>query len=118
MENKEQIKEVNFVNPEELTTIEDYAASLLSSLISIKTIEAFQLSAFKKGLLDKDEEETSKTICWEIQRLIMLYKSQIEHVLDRTELKEEDVMQALKAMIPDVKIPKKKSKKDGATKNK
>lgn len=102
------MKEVKFVNAEDLSSLEEYGAALLSSLISLKTLEAFHIAAFNKGLLDEDEAETGKTICWEIQRLIMLYKTQIENVLDRTELSEDQVMTSLKAMMPDIKLPRKK----------
>lgn len=102
------MKEIKFVNAEDLNSLEDYGAALLSSLISLKTLEAFHIAAFNKGLLDEDEAETGKTICWEIHRLIALYKTQIENVLDRTELNEEDILQSLKGMMPDVKIPRKK----------
>src|ERR1044071_5772989 len=99
------MKEIKFVNAESLSTLEEYGAALLSSLISLKTLEAFHIAAFNKGLLDEDEAETGKTICWEIQRLIALYKTQIENVLDRTELKEEEILQSLRSMMPDIKIP-------------
>ena len=74
------MKDIQFVNAEELQTLEQYGASLLSSLISLKTLESFHIAAFNKGLLDEDEAETGKTICWEIQRLVALYKTQIENV--------------------------------------
>ena len=110
------MKEIKFVNAEDLESLEQYGAALLSSLISLRTLEGFHLAAFSKGLLDEDEEETGKTICWEIQRLISLYKTQIENVLDRTELNEEDILKNLKSMMPDIKLPKKrktiKKKKD------
>jgi len=112
------MKDVQFVSAEELTTLEHYGAALLSSMISLRTLEGFHIAAFNKGLLDDDEAETGKTICWEIQRLMALYKTQIENILDRTELSEEEVLQSLKAMMPNVKIPRKrknvkKEKKDG-----
>jgi hypothetical protein len=112
------VKEIQFVSAEEMQTLEHYGASLLSSMISLKTLESFHIAAFNKGLLDADEAETGKTICWEIQRLIMLYKTQIENVLDRTELKENEIIEALRKMMPNVKIPRKrknvkKVKEDG-----
>jgi len=106
------MKEIKFVNAEDLNSLEDYGAALLSSLISLKTLEAFHIAAFNKGLLDEDEAETGKTICWEIQRLIALYKTQIENVLDRTDLSEEDVIKSLISIMPNIKMPRKK-KKDG-----
>ena len=111
----EIMKEAQFVNPEQLENLEQYGAALLSSLISLKTLEGFHIAAFNKGLLDDDEAETGKTICWEIQRLIQLYKTQINNVLDRTELKEEEVINGLRKMMPNVKIPRKR-KSDNKTK--
>jgi hypothetical protein len=99
---------INLVEADKLKTLEEYGASLLSSMISLKTLAAFQHAAFNKGLLDDDESETAKTILWEIERLLSLYKSQVNHVLDRTELKEEDILNNLRKMVPDVKIPRKK----------
>jgi hypothetical protein len=99
---------INLVEADKLKTLEEYGASLLSSMISLKTLAAFQHVAFNKGLLDDDESETAKTILWEIERLLSLYKSQVNHVLDRTELKEEDILNNLRKMVPDVKIPRKK----------
>ncbi len=102
------MKEIQFVDAKQLTTLEQYGAALLSSLISLKTLESFHIAAFNKGLLDEDEAETGKTICWEIQRLIALYKTQIENVLDRTQLKEEEIIESLRKMMPNVKIPRKR----------
>lgn len=102
------MKEAQFVNPEQLENLDQYGAALLSSLISLKTLEGFHIAAFNKGLLDEDEAETGKTICWEIQRLIQLYKTQINNVLDRTDLKEDEVINSLRKMMPNVKIPKKR----------
>lgn len=102
------MKEIKFVNAEDLGTLEEYGAALLSSLISLRTLEAFHIAAFNRGILDEDEAETGKTIMWEIQRLIALYKTQIENVLDRTELDEELILRSLKSLMPDIKVPKRK----------
>jgi len=108
------MKDIKFVNAEELSNLEEYGAALLSSLISLKTLESFHIAAFNKGLLDEDEAETGKTICWEIQRLIALYKTQIENVLDRTELNQDQIIQSLKAMMPNIKLPRKKKVKENS----
>lgn len=102
------MKDIKFVNAEDLSTLEEYGTALLSSLISLKTLQAFHIAAFNKGLLDQDEAETGKTILWEIDRLIALYKTQIENILDRTELNQDDIIAGLKSMMPNVKIPRKK----------
>jgi len=109
------MKEIKFVNAEDLSTLEEYGAALLSSMISLRTLESFHIAAFNKGLLDDDEAETGKTICWEIHRLMALYKTQIENILDRTELSEAQVMESLKAMMPNIKIPRKKRVKKEKT---
>ena len=102
------MKDIQFVNAEDLETLEQYGAALLSSMISLRTLEGFHIAAFNKGLLDEDEAETGKTICWEIHRLMALYKTQIENILDRTELSEQEVIDSLRAMMPGVKIPRKR----------
>lgn len=102
------MKDAIFVSAENLTTLEQYGAALISSVISLKSLEGFHYAAFNKGLLDEDEAETGKTICWEIQRLLQLYKTQVENILDRTELNEEEIIQSLRDMVPNIKIPRKK----------
>jgi hypothetical protein len=102
------MKNVQFVDSENMNTLEQYGASLLSAMISLKTLEAFHLTAFKKGLLDEDESETGKTICWEIQRLLTLYKTQVQHVVERTSLNEDEVLDTLKSMMPNFKFKKRR----------
>lgn len=111
------MNDIQFVNPTQMKTLEQYGAALLSGMISLKTLEAFHIQAFSIGLLDQDEEEAGKTICWEIQRLIALYKTQMQNVLERTAISETEVIDSLKLMMPNVKIPTqravKKKKTDG-----
>lgn len=95
------MKEPQFVNPEQLETLEQYGAALLSSMISLRTLESFHIAAWSKGLLEEDEEETSKTICWEIRRLVALYKQQLENVMERAPIDEKQVMEALRQMMPE-----------------
>lgn len=102
------MKDVQFVNAEDLETLEQYGAALLSSIISLKTLESFHIAAFNKGILDEDEAETGKTIVWEIHRLLALYKTQLENIMDRTELDETMVIDSLRSMMPNIKIPRKR----------
>lgn len=97
------IEEIRFVSAGELKTIEDYAAALLSGMISLKTLASFHLHAESKGLLETDEVETAKTIIWEIRRLINIYKTQVDSVLERTEVTHEQIMKSLASMIPQIK---------------
>ena len=100
-----------FVTADKMKTIEQYGAALVSSMLSLRTLESFHIEAFKKGLLEDDEAECSKTMCWEIRRLMALYKKQLESVLERTELDESNVLEGLKALMPDIKKTRKKVKK-------
>ena len=103
-------KDIEFVNSKDLQTIEQYGASLISALVTLKTLESFEHVAYKKGILDEDEAETSKTICWEIQRLLALYQTQIKHIVERTSLNEQDVVDKFRTLMPNVKIPRKNKK--------
>lgn len=105
------MNDIQFVNPAQMKTLEQYGAALLSGVYSLKTLEAFHVQAFSIGLLDADEEEAGKTICWEIKRLIELYKTQMQNVLDRTAIDENQIIESLKIMMPNVKIPNKKAAK-------
>ena len=105
------MKHIRFVNAEELESIEEYGASLVSGMITLKTLESFHIAAFNKGILKEDEAETGKTLCWEIRRLLLLYKTQMENVLERTEIDEETILTNLRSLMPDVKTPRKKKKK-------
>ncbi len=107
------MSDVQFVSAKQMKSLEHYAAALVTGVISLKTLESFHTEAFKLGLLDEDEQETGKTILWEIQRILALYQAQIQHVLDRTKLDEESIINHLKTMVPDVRLPRKrKTKKD------
>lgn len=105
------MQNLNFVSADNLETLEQYAGALLSGICSLKTLESFHLSAYKKGILTEDENENSKSICWEIHRLLNLYQTQMQLILERTEIKEEDIIAAFKTQMPNVKLPRKRKKK-------
>lgn len=105
------MKHIQFVHVNELKTIEEYASSLLVALASLKTLEAYEIAAFKKGILDSDEYEASKTICWEIQRLLSLYQNQIKSVLERSSTNEDEIIKSLQKQMPSLEIPKKRAQK-------
>lgn len=106
------MKDIQFVSADKVKTLEHYAASLVSAMVTLQTLESFHAAAYNQGLLEEDEAETGKTICWEIRRLMQLYKTQMENVLDRTELDEEVIITSLKALMPDVKKSRKKKVQD------
>lgn len=101
----------NFVSADNMQTLEHYGAAMIVGLTTLKTLESFHIQAFTKGLLNDGEMETGKTICWEIQRLINLYKTQIENIVERTGLDEKLVLAHLQSMMPDLPKIKKNEKK-------
>ncbi len=106
------IDNVRFVSAEQMKTIEDYAASLLSGIISLQTLASFHLQAESKGLLQSDESEACKTMIWEIRRLINIYLTQMKSILERTELTQEDLVKSLELMVPEMKKKRGRTPKD------
>lgn len=102
---------IQLVDAQNMQNIEQYAAACISSVASLKTLEGFQISAFKAGLLDEDEAETTKTICWEIHRLMSLYQTQIKSVLERTKLSEEEVLDCLRELMPKMTVAREQKNK-------
>jgi len=105
------MKDLTFVSSSQLETLEQFAASLLTGVISLKSLEGYHIAAYKKGLMSDDEQETSKTICWEIHRLLALYKQLIEMIQERAPINEKQVYADLKAMMPGVVLRPKREKK-------
>ena len=97
------MKHIRFVSADELSTIEDYAASLVSGLVTLNSLGKFHATADGKGLLSEDESELCKTIHWELTRLMNLYQTQMKSILERTEITSDDVLARLKSMVPAMK---------------
>ncbi len=98
-----------FVDAQKINTLEDYAESIITSMMSLKTLEMFQLTTIQNGLLENDEIELSEAICWELRRLLLLFKKQMENVKERTPLNEDELLERLQNAIPE-EILKIKSK--------
>ena len=112
------LKNIQFVDADRLATIEDYAAALVSGMITLQTLARFHTSAESKGLLKDDEHETCKTLLWELKRLYNLYKTQAESILERTEITQDAILDSLRGMVPQVKkksekVPKNAEKEGG-----
>lgn len=97
------MNDLQFLDAEKIHSLEQYAASLLTSMISLRSLEQYHIVAMSRGLLDEDESETCKTICWELRRLMNLYLKQFEDISDRAPIDEEKVMKKLQSIMPDVK---------------
>jgi len=100
--------DIKFVTADNLKSLEQYGAALICGMLTIRTQESFHIAAYEKGLFEEDEEECSKTICYELRRLMALYKKQMENILERCEIDENQVIEALRTMAPDVKKPRKR----------
>jgi len=109
------MKELQFVNAEQLKTLDQYAAALISSMISLRTLESFHIAAFKKGILDEVEGSTANALCGRIDKLLKLYQTQIENVLERTEITEQQLLENLQSLMPKKRSYVKKSGVDTKT---
>ena len=92
----------------DIKTLEQYVTALLTAMISLQSLEGYEVEALSKGFLQSDEEETSKSICWELRRLMTLYTKQCEQVLERAPMDTAKVITELQAMIK----PKRRKKDD------
>lgn len=103
------MKEIRFVDAEDLKTNEDYITALLTGMASLKTLYAYHLCALDKGLLQKEDElKLAESIRFGIDSLLRLYKAQVENMLDKSEVTQDEIMDAFRARMPNVKIPRKK----------
>lgn len=51
-------------------------------LVTLKTLESFQIRSVELGILQEDQDCRSNTIIWDLRRLIKLYTNQAESVLE------------------------------------
>ncbi len=84
------------ISASDIKSLEDYAVALVTSIISLKSMEMYHIFTYKQGLMNEDEEETSKTILWESKRLIALYTKQLEFITDRTGIDVESITAQVK----------------------
>lgn len=73
---------MTYVSPDKIKTLEEYAFSLVTGIISLKTLLEFHATAIKIGILSEDQECRANTIAWDCGRLFKLYKEQMESVLE------------------------------------
>ena len=101
------MKTVEFVDPKDLETLDHYASSLLSSVYTLKTVQAFHLVALGKGILDNDETEIADAIVHMINKLMAVYVSQMKSVLDRTNISQQQIIDEFRKLFPEFEIPQK-----------
>lgn len=87
----------------DIVNLELFLQSLILSIVSIRSMKAYQEQAYKAGLLEGDLTELSKTICWELHRLMGLYKQQTADVMDQMGYDENDLAIAFKNALGEPK---------------
>lgn len=74
--------DLTYVDEKKLRTLEDYAVFLGTAMISLTTLQNYDIRAIEIGILPEDMNVRANTIIWDLRRLITLYRMQLEHALD------------------------------------
>lgn len=98
----------NLMIADNLETLEQYCGALVVGMVSLKTLSSFHEIAMKLGILDEDEAEKATTIVWEFRRLLSLYHGQLEQILERVEISQEDVVEGVRNLMPEIKKGRKR----------
>jgi hypothetical protein len=98
--------EIKYVDSKDMKNLEDYATSMITALISLRTLEGYHIAAVKLGILKEDQACRSNTIVWDFIRLRKLLTDQLESVL---ELLPDDFDP--RKLLRDIKQKSKRTKK-------
>ena len=101
--------EIKQVKLKEMKTLDDYLTCLITSSASLKTLGAYQALACEKGLLEDDEYKAAEAILANITHLLNIYKSQVDNIRERVDVSEDEIMNRVRKVMPDLKIPRKRS---------
>lgn len=71
-----------FVDEKSLKSLEDLAVFLTSGMLSMITLQNIQVRALEIGIMKEDQAERANTIIWDLRRLIKLYQTQTESILE------------------------------------
>lgn len=74
--------EIKYVDASKMKSLDDYLISLVTGLISLRTLESFQARAADLGILKEDQMCRANTIIWDIKRMIKLYSDQAGSILE------------------------------------
>ncbi len=74
--------DLTYVDEKKLRTLEDYAVFLGTAMISLTTLQNYDVRAIEIGILPEDMNVRANTIIWDLRRLITMYRLQLEHALD------------------------------------
>ncbi len=65
-----------------LKSLEDLAVYLTVGMLSIMTLQNTQIRAIEIGIMKEDQAERANVMIWDLRRLINLYQTQLESVLE------------------------------------
>jgi len=74
--------EIKVVDSKDIKCLEDYATSMITALISLRTLEGYHIAAVKLGILKEDQDCRANTIIWDFIRLRKLLAEQLESALE------------------------------------
>lgn len=70
------------VEPKNLKSLEDLSVFLTAGMLSLMTLQNIQVRAIEIGIMKEDQNERANTIVWDIRRLINLYQTQLDSILE------------------------------------
>ena len=100
--------EIKQVKLKEMKTLDDYLTCLITSSASLKTLGGYQALACEKGFLEEDEFKAADAILANITHLLNIYKSQVDNIRERVDVSEDEIMNRVHQVMPELKIPRKR----------
>lgn len=100
--------EIKQVKLKDMKTLDDYLTCLITSSASLKTLGAYQALACEKGFLEEDEFKAADAILANITHLLNIYNSQVNNIRERIDVSEDEIMNRVRQVMPDLKIPRKR----------
>ena len=74
--------DLTIVDVKNLKNLEDLALHLTVGIHSLITLYNYQVRSIEIGIMKEDMNERANTILWDIRRLMIQYKHQLEAVLE------------------------------------
>lgn len=71
-----------FVDEKSLKSLEDYAVIACSAVLTLTTLQNFQVRAIEIGIMPEDMNERANTMIWDLRRLIRQYQDQANSALE------------------------------------
>jgi hypothetical protein len=101
--------DIKQVKLKDMKTLDDYLTCLITSSASLKTLGAYQALACEKGILEDDEFKAAEAILANITHLLSIYNSQVNNIRERINVSEDEIMNRVRQVMPELKIPRKRA---------